>query len=142
MHLNLRISRKEQTRLVDRYIAAELRLYAVEKHLQRLDALDTGDRKDSLTDTRVEDRAAERPALPVFSTFQRVKVIFNGLLDALLDVSKVCVVGNDDVGFNFYSLISGLNHIQLCGHQPALIEIGTHGSQGALAGQRRRIVAN
>lgn len=51
MNLNLRISRKKQTGLVYRHVAAKLCLNSVEKNRQTLNALDTRDGEYSLAQT-------------------------------------------------------------------------------------------
>ena len=41
------------------------------------------------------DRAAERPALSVFAAFERMEIIDERLLDALLDLGEIGVVIDD-----------------------------------------------
>ena len=51
--------------------------------------------KTTLIDARVIDRAAERPAQSVFAAFQRMEIVEQRLLDALLYFGKIGIVVDD-----------------------------------------------
>src|SRR5262245_2107517 len=89
LHVHVMLCRVQQRAVGDGYICTIRHVLAIEPNDKARDALHTRDSEDALVDAREENRPAERPALPVIATCERMKIREERLGDALIGLRKI-----------------------------------------------------
>src|SRR6266403_1782710 len=122
-HFNLMLGGKQQPGFVNRHVGTGRNFFTIKYNHETGHALHSRNRKTTLVDPRIVDRAAKGPTQSVFTALQRMKVVEQRLIEIFFYFRKICVVVDNDLGTNFNLLVTGLDDVKLRSQKPSLIEI-------------------